>query len=465
MRFLSKLSLFLIVLTVPSLMPPITKSVFCPLAAWAWDSSDFGRDGQQGTDGRAGREGRSGQSQTIFVEGSSANLDLSGRDGEDGADGSNGENAYCRHQPQDVDHDLHAADGGRGGDGGNGGEGGDGGSLTVYYSNLADVRKISVRSEGGEGGRGGRGAYGGHGCNCDRRRWERKTCTGTPGSPDYKCKTQKFSCTDGRDGSSGSNGSDGRKGRLGTLTLINRKEPLPADTPTTTLSISELRDKVVTLSKNKWNTRTGAASLLAAGSVIADEYREFVERIEGSFQLVWNETQPISSFGDQSATITLNEDKQVKVDFPEEVWIDSTRSQQAGLTQLVVDHAIRQSDVTKLKVANFADRGANLNLQLVDLGGRADLLATQFWLKYRTTSDAPFTKFSNYETRYEGAIPASLVTRDKNRFILALGKLPVASNFLQSGTDVEIELIATRTFAGRSKEQKINWQGKVRNSP
>jgi hypothetical protein len=35
------------------------------------------------------------------------------------------------------------------------------------------------------------------------------------------------------------------------------------------------------LSKNKWQIRQGAKSLLAIGSLIADEYREFERRLDG----------------------------------------------------------------------------------------------------------------------------------------------------------------------------------------
>ena len=45
------------------------------------------------------------------------------------------------------------------------------------------------------------------------------------------------------------------------------------------------------LSKNKWQIRQGAKSLLAIGSLIADEYREFERRLDGNFKLVWSEKQ------------------------------------------------------------------------------------------------------------------------------------------------------------------------------
>ncbi len=463
-HLLSKLSIFLIILSLPDFLPP-TKSIFCPLIAWG-SERDFGRDGQDGNSGRAGKSGRNGDSQTISADGESVNLELSGEDGQDADDGDDGDDAFCGRQPQDVERNLRAANGGDGGRGGNGGKGGDGGSLTVYYSNPADLRKILVRANGGEGGRAGRGGNAGYGCECRRERWEVKTCTGTPGSPDYKCKNLTFNCTDGRDGSRGSNGSDGSKGRLGSLTLINRKEPLAEDAPTLKVAMSELKDQVFQLSKNKWDIRTGATSLLAPGSVMNNEYREFDRRLESSFQVVWNEPQPISSFSDEKVSINLEDNQQIKVDFPKDVWVKGEELKENNLTKFVVSNAIRKSDATKLQLAEFAGSGSNLQLSLVDLGGKSDLVSTQFYIKYLSTPpDARFNRFnvsiSDFRTRYEGKVPAELVSRQKNRFTINIGKLPISAEYLQTGIPVDIEIVANRSLGDRSANQKINYQGEI----
>ncbi|MCA1995213.1 MAG: collagen-like protein, partial [Coleofasciculus sp. S288] len=419
---------------------------------------NFGTRGRDGDDGRTGRRGRDGENRTIFVDGSPLNLDLFGEDGEDGYDGRDGYDADCGRQPRDVDHDLDAPDGGAGGDGGTGGDGGNGGSLTVYYTNLADLKQIFVQATAGEGGRPGRGAYGGRGCQCREQSWERQTCTGTPGSPGYSCTTRRFYCEDGDDGVQGRDGNDGNDGRLGTLTLINRTQELPPDQPTTTVPMSQLLNRVFPLSKNIWQTRNGAASLLAPGSIIADQYREFVDRIEGSVQVVWNAARPIADFSDQTVTISLEDNKQVVIAFPEEVWVDGTTSQQDGKTQFVATNVILKSEATQLTRADFSGNGTNLVFAVIDRAGKSDLISTQFWIKYRSArSSDRFDRNPDYRTRFEGNIPAELVSRSNNRFALNLGKLPIAPEYLRPGIPVDIELVATRSFAGRSAEQKIEW--------
>ncbi|MBW4520935.1 MAG: hypothetical protein KME16_14685 [Scytolyngbya sp. HA4215-MV1] len=461
MRILSRLSILLIVTaSFASFLPP-SSSVLCPEVARADGTLNFGEDGQSGNSGRSGNAGRSGADQVVFADGSSVSFELSGGDGEDGEDGRDGRDAYCHRQPRDEDRSLYAASGGRGGRGGNGGEGGNGGNLTVYYSKLSDLKSIFVRAEGGIGGLGGRGGYGGEGCQCDRHNWERKTCKGTPGSPDYKCKTRHYHCTDGQDGQNGSRGQDGQRGALGKLTLIQGRTPLLEEKPTLTAPLARLGDRPISLSKNRWEVRTGAVALLASGSIVEDQYREFAGRIEREFQLVWNETQSIAGFSDP-ATLTLNESGQVKIDFPEDLWVDGSLTQQNPLTTLTIAHVIHKSDVTRLAVADFAQSDKNLTLTIVDLGGRADVLNTQFQIKYRTKSGDRFSNFSNYETRYQGTLPTEVVSRSYNRYTLALGKLPIDTEYLGRGSEVEIELVATRTLADRSATQKIDWQGKIR---
>jgi hypothetical protein len=425
------------------------------------DGRYYDQDGYRGSDGRAGRDGRTGQNQTITANGSPVNLDLSGTNGEDGENGGDGSRPRCGGSYRDDnDRDINAPDGANGGVGGKGGDGGNGGSLTVYYSNLADLKQIFVRTTGGEGGRGGRGGQGTNGCNCRRRSWEVKKCTGKSGTSDYKCTTKVYRCYDGRNGIDGSDGRDGRRGSLGTLSIINSTETLRDDTPSRKVTISQLATQQFDLSKNKWNLRQGATALLASGSVIADQYREFDRRLEGTFKLIWQEKKPIANFADQNVTLTLNDNQQVEIEFPEDTWVSGNTNIQDKLTEYTLNYAIPKQEVTKLAVSDLADSGQNLNLKIVDLAGRSDLINTQFKVKYRARDN--FSGAFDYQTFYEGEIPANLVTRDYNRFILDVGKLKIPSDALRPGTNVELEVLAIRSLGGRSAQQTLRWQGSVR---
>ncbi len=415
---------------------------------------------RDGSNGRNGRDGRSGTSQTINADGSAVNLDLSGKDGEEGEDGEPGSRPSCRNYREEGRDNINAPNGGDGGSGGNGGNGGSAGDLTVYYTNLADLKKIAVRAVGGEGGRGGRGARGAAGCFCDQRRWERESCTGSPGTPSRQCTRKVYRCYDGRDGSDGRNGRDGKPGRLGILSIVNAKEALADDQPTAEIGISQLGNQQFNLSKNKWQIRQGAKFLLAIGSIIADEYREFERRLDGNFKLVWSETQAITNFANQTVKLTLNDNQQINIAFPENLWIDGIAKTTEILTEYTVNHAILQEDVTRLAVAEFANSGQNLSLRIVDLAGKSDIINTQFRVKYRAQDN--FDDAFNAQTLYEGEIPAELVSRSYNNFTLALGKLKIPNPALNPGVKVDIEVVAIRSLGGRSAQQKISWQGVIR---
>ncbi|MDF5707763.1 MAG: collagen-like protein [Nostoc sp. S4] len=440
---------------------PASDSLLCSAFALEkyYKVARYDTDGRTGSNGRSGRNGSSGENQNIFVDGSPINLDLSGKGGEDGEDGERGYRPNCGNQPDKVSHDLNAPNGGNGGSGGRGGDGGNGGSITVYYTNLADLRNIFVRTIGGEGGRGGRGGNGTSGCKCQRRKWEVQTCEGTPATPNYKCTNKVYRCSDGNHGGDGSDGRDGSKGSLGNLSIVKSEEPLADDNPTMNLTISELT-KPFNLSKNKWNLRQGAIYLLAPGSAIADNYREFEQRLEEAFQIVWQETESITSFANQAITLNLTDSKQVKVTFSEDLWIDGSSKSEANLTTFTINHAILKKDVTRLAVAEFADTGQNLNLKIVDLAAKSDAINTQFRLKFRAQDS--LYGFSGYKTEYEGDIPNEFVTRDYNRFTLALGKLKIPNEALRPGVNVEIEVVVTRSLGERSAKQTIRWQGVVR---
>nr|MBE9183131.1 collagen-like protein [Oculatella sp. LEGE 06141] len=404
-----------------------------------------------------------GQSISIVADGSPSTLNLAGETGAAGEDGDDGYRAQCGSQPRDVNYNLRAANGGNGGNGGDGGGGGDGGTLTVYYLDPEHLRSLAVQAAAGQGGRAGRGGYGGYGCTCQRHRWEQQVCSGTPGTPGYRCTAQRFTCSDGRDGQRGRDGRAGEAGNQGQLALVNQREPLAPDQPRLSATLMELSDRPFNLSKNRWNRRQGATALLAPGSVIADQYQEFAGRIEGQFQLVWNAAQPFGEFARETATLELNDDQQIAIAFPDAVWVEGNPTQQEGLTTFAIANVMRESEATQLSVADLSGRGTDLTFAIVDLAGKSDLVATEFRLRYRAAGDRSRNR-ANYRTRFDGAIPATAVIQDYNRFNLALGQLPIDTQFLAPGTRVELELVATRSFAGRTATQSIRWQGEIRAS-
>lgn len=457
MRVIGKISLFLTFLTSAYILPASSPTNRCQWwALRAENIQDFGVQGAAGKPGQEGQPGRNRESVTIFADGSPQTLDLSGQNGGDGGAGTDGGGANCSSQPQGVARNLQAPSGGSGGDGGNGSNGGNGGSLTAYTTNLDNLRQIKINASGGKGGQGVAGGKGGKGCNCSQPYWNVTTCTGNPGDPNYSCTTSEFRCQDGQDGKDGRNGSAGRDGLTGKLTLIALNKPLEGDRPAATVPLTELKDKGFNLSQNRWETRTGAAALFAGGSAVDDRYLMMVERQERSFVILWNAPQPFSKFAAKNLTLSLAEGSKIQVSLPPDVWLEATTQQKENLTEFVVYNAILQSEATQLASDGISGSGTDLQLSLTDRAGLSNLVATKFRVKYQITrSDPRFRPVSEYTTKYEGEMPADLIKANNNRFTLDLGKLPIDPQNFRQGLGVQVEVTATRTFAGYSAEQTV----------
>ena len=459
LRFLGKtLSLAFVFLVLPQFVPAISSSLLCSYYLKAAEIESFGKIGSDSPSGKKGQDGRDSDSLTVFADGSPMTLDLSGENGFSGEEGLQGGEALCEEQPEGVAENLQASDGGNGGDGGDGGKGGDGGSLTIYTTDKSYLQQIYAIAVGGEGGPGGEGGLGGAGCKCSVPYWNKQTCTGKPGSSKYNCTTAEFKCTDGASGRIGRDGRDGRNGRLGTLTVINLDKSLAPDQPQATTNIAELKDRGFTVSKNIWETHNGASDLLAPGSIIADQYQELVARQEHTVLLVWDAAQPVQDFARQRVTLALAGENDVKVTFPEELWLETNELKRDQITEIFVFNAILEKDAKRLKSEGFSGVGANLQLELVDRARKSDILNTSFSLKYRvsnSTEDARFRRVTDYKTKYEGEVPPSAIIQDGDRFTLNLGQLPISPQYLENGTAVELYLTVNRSFGDRSTTQKI----------
>ncbi|TVQ47813.1 MAG: collagen-like protein [Gloeocapsa sp. DLM2.Bin57] len=314
-----------------------------------------------------------------------------------------------------------------------------------------------ILAPGGRGGEPGEGGIGGQGCQCEQPFWTVSSCTGRPGQAGFNCTSVEFSCQDGKTGRQGRRGNSGRDGRAGSLTLINLDRPVNEDRAAATVSFTELKDRGFTLSRNRWETRTGAAELLAPGSIVAEQYIELVERIEKSVLLVWNAPQSFTPFAEQLATLELLDNQEVEIILPNDVWLEYAISEDNNLTELVVINAILRPQVLQLESAGISGNGENLILTVVDSSELSNLVDTEFAIIYRTILGDPNNnrRNRNSRTRFEGDIPPELITYQNNQFIINVGELPIDPSFLTPGTTVEISLIITRFFQDNFAVQEL----------
>ncbi|NMF83631.1 hypothetical protein [Nodosilinea sp. P-1105] len=460
---------------------------------------------------------------TIFADGSEFRINLSGRPGAAASPPSPTQQRNFHdpariqrrltgeepEQPQSV-QPIH---------GSSGGPGGDGGVLTVYYTDLDNLRQVYVDASGGRGGAGSQGI---DGFTCPPPPLETPEVTSPeinlpalnspetnledlfPPSPSFEppsdiniddilsppaipqsdgdlpeqslAKELKSSAPltaqtvnpfpisrsipSGCRRVSARSGGRGRDGNVGHLRLVNQQEPLPLERSRVATTLSELTSQTFELSKHVWRERRGAADLLAPGSIIADTYLEFVERLEATAQLDWQADPPIEEFADQPASLSLEDDGRISLSLTEDLWPLTETQYQDELATVIVQDFIPADEVTELAPGLMGRDGNSLTFSVIDLAGHSEVLYTDFHIRYR--SGISHSSRPRWQTRYEGEIPAELVTRDHNRFVIDLSQLPIEAQYQRSGTPVNIEITATRSLGDRAKTQTLRWQDQLR---
>ncbi len=438
----------------------VTVPIVAPCRSISWADHDptllpgsvynFGYDARPGRRGTDGLSGQSAGNQAIRLDGSPVQFNLSGGDAENATDGENAERQQCQYQPQNVRHDLQAANGGNGGHGGNGGNGGNGGSLTVYYADPKHLAQVLLEASGGKGGRGGRAGLASEGCGCQVALWSVEVCQ------DGQCWQEEYECKGGIGGQDGAQGADGAPGAMGQLVLINQLEPLPSETPQNFVSMKSLVDTPITLSRNLWETRNGAIALLAPGSTVNDAYSTYTGHIERQFVLDWQAPRTDSRFTDGMG-LWLESNGEIGVNFPDSYWVIGRQIEADTLTTYRVEGIVPVEDTTRLDIGRVTGRNREFAVNVIDKAQMSDELETEFEVRYSASDDDG----RRYRMKYEGPVSSDLIVQEQDRFSLALGRLPIPADALSAGTEARLELVVTRRYGENSIQQTLEWSGRL----
>ena len=434
-------------------------SVFA-IAAAANAAWTFGNAGSDGRDGYSGSDGRNGEDVVLKATGQAVALNLDGTDGREAGDGEDGDDATnCYHSH--PAYSLVGADGGDGGSGGAGGDGGSGGDITVYAADMSNVAKISVTSRPGDGASGGRNGRGARGCTCNDYSWEAESCEEEK-QPDgtYKtvCTTSTYYCSNGSDGSDGSYGSSGSRGAYGSLTLIKKLTDLEAVQPSKSVSMGSILNAPFVLSENIWLAKMGARALLAPGSIVADQYREWSHRQEFPLLFAWEAKRPLADFANQAVSMRVNSAKtEVDVSLPSSVWYQAREEAVNGAQKITVEKILYAAEAVQL-TATPSGRNAGYTLTVKDAANVSDLLQTGFTLELQ------HEKFFGDKTLFKGVVPKeNIVWNGSDTFTIKAGTLPgiQSSKELDPDDKIEVNLQITRKLNSFQTVKRINFKHKV----
>lgn len=414
-------------------------------------SDVYGADGGDGGDGgSAGTPGRGGDALVFYSTASELSaimIEAQGGYGNYGGRGSYGgsgcacstyswshricsttQSCTTRRVCEPDDDDDNGRGNGRGGVGrGNGNGNGRGGNGR------------GGRGRRGSGGRGNEKSIAAQNCR------DVRTCT-----PVTTCSNVSYRCFDGdngRDGRSGSNSSDAR---MGTLRLVKGLDALPSQSPHGSSDLARLETTPISLSKRIWANKSGAKALFAAGSIIRNEYQEFVRLSKKDIVLKWSAPVSIANFSKNRLEASFDgyntSYKLVGEDFLEHKSYD-----QGDKLVVEVTRAFKKDQMSDLKIKSLTGTESNVKLEIEDKALMSEIVKT----KIKLTLKSKRWLLGN-KTAFEGYVPSSAMTIVEDKITIHIGKLDMDMKWLKRKRKVEVNLVIERSFAGKSDVSNLS---------
>jgi hypothetical protein len=247
-------------------------------------------------------------------------------------------------------------------------------------------------------------------------------------------------------------GSWGSSGTLGQATLIPQMDPVAPATPALSIDMGSLgATNSYPLSDNRWRRQSGALSLFAPGSELADTYTLYAGRVERTATIKWAADRPASDFASETLSLRLNGDNSLSLSVDDAtIWTDIRETDQAGGRAYTIDRVVRASEASNLKFLGISGKDTGLVARFQDLNGLNSVVRTAVHVKYETAFMYIF-----YLKKFEGDVPADLLTIDHDVITVALGKLPIKAKYLAAGERIRLTFEVGRSFLGNSTNFEV----------
>ena len=349
-----------------------------------------------------------GQTSFILANGNPEFLNYSGNDGVNGANGRDAESIFCL--------DSLVRNGLDGEDGAHGEPGFNGKDAYIYYSNLIDLKKITLIQHGGLGGQAGAGGRGSAGCN----------------GGDY-----------GDDGNDGVGGSDGK---YGNIYLLEKGFEFESVRSSRVVSLLDIYYGNVQLGRHNWIKSLGAKALFNKNSNIKDEFFLYKSTDIFNIKMKWSNNQLITGFDNTRIALALVNGEL------------SIRSYSGA----VLDYSIsKEENSFVIEVFKATDENELKSLDFGRLRYSDDKLQLEVKEKYRPEIQLKtsfiITVYKVLNSSGRGRLVGQFNVRDKlvkyinNSFFLDIGQLNFPAVYKVNGTKLRIHLSVYRESRNQTR--------------
>lgn len=225
------------------------------------------------------------------------------------------------------------------------------------------------------------------------------------------------------------------------------------------VSLKNLESSGTTLLAHIWEQRSGAMSLLAAGSRVSDRFTNYVKTSYAHVSLLWSASQPLVDFQDLRAQLSFN-GSTLNASIPN-TWA-ATKVINEGASEdylLEVSHIYKEAELARFEVQEIRGEENALELVVRDTMNQPAPLRAEFAIeideKRRRPGSRPHRRYY-YREVFDGMIPERLVERQGDLYILKIGQLDFTSRAKDDGSELRIDLVSTHKLNGQSKSKEAD---------
>ena len=190
------------------------------------------------------------------------------------------------------------------------------------------------------------------------------------------------------------------------------------------------------LSKQIWESKSGAKKLFATNSAIRNGYSEFVKLAKGSLSLIWEAKRN----GEKVSFKVSGEDF-----LQYETKVEGTK------TNVIVKQAYKKSEISNLNIESTKGYGEKLKIKIADKAMLTELIKTSVKLQFVYKP-----RLLGWRVVYDKTVPADALELTAEGIVINVGKLGINPKFVKRKRKVRYTVWVGRSFGNNSTKIKLH---------